>query len=148
MLAHKAWDEGSAAAEIISGEETRINYSAIPTVAFTAPEVSFVGDREEDLVRKRIEYVKGVFPFTANSRAKISHETDGFVKVLASKQDGRVLGVHIVSSMGSELIAEGVAAIEFGMTAEDVVRTCHPHPTMSEAFKEACLLACGKAVHC
>ncbi|HEY1932013.1 MAG TPA: dihydrolipoyl dehydrogenase [Acetobacteraceae bacterium] len=147
MLAHKAEDEGVAAAEILAGQAGHVNYGAIPGVVYTWPEVAAVGQTEEELKAAGIAYNVGKFPFTANGRARALGDTEGFVKVLADKQTDRVLGAHIIGPDAGTLIAELVTAMEFGASAEDVARTCHAHPTLSEAVKEAALAADGRAIH-
>ncbi|KAJ1370682.1 Dihydrolipoyl dehydrogenase, mitochondrial [Parelaphostrongylus tenuis] len=148
MLAHKAEDEGILCVEGICGGPVHIDYNCIPSVIYTHPEVAFVGKPEEQLKQEGIEYKVGKFPFIANSRAKTNFDTDGFVKVLADKQTDRMLGVHIIGPNAGEMIAEGALALEYGASAEDVARVCHPHPTLSEAFREANLAAyCGKAIN-
>eukprot|EP01084_Bolivina_argentea_P048022 88512_1 len=148
MLAHKAEEEGIACAEIIAGKPGHVNYNAIPGVIYTYPEVASVGKTEEELKGEGIEYIKGEFPFLANSRARTNADAEGFVKILADKKTDRMLGVHIIGPNAGEMIAEGVIALEYGASAEDIARTCHAHPTLSEAFKEACMNACGmKCIH-
>ncbi|MBX3568856.1 MAG: dihydrolipoyl dehydrogenase [Rhizobiaceae bacterium] len=147
MLAHKAEDEGVALAEILAGQAGHVNYGVIPSVVYTSPEVASVGKTEEELKKAGVEYKVGKFPFTANARARATLRTDGFVKVLADKASDRVLGVHIVGFGAGELIQEASVLMEFGGSAEDLARTCHPHPTMSEAVKEAALAAFFKPIH-
>ena len=147
MLAHKAEDEGVAVAEIIAGQAGHVNYEAIPGVVYTWPEAATVGQTEEQLKQAGIAYNVGKFPFTANGRARAMNSTDGFVKILADKTTDRVLGVHIVGPDAGHLIAEVVLAMEFGGSAEDIARTCHAHPTLSEAVKEAALAADGRVIH-
>lgn len=152
MLAHKAEDEGLVAAEIIAGVgEGHINYDAVPGVIYTHPEVATVGKTEEELKESGIEYSKGTFPFMANSRARTNDVggdfAQGMVKVLADKKTDRVLGMHIVGPNAGELIAEGVMAMEYGASSEDIARTCHAHPTLSEATREAAMATQGKAIH-
>lgn len=147
MLAHKAEDEGIAVAEIIAGQKSHVNYDAIPGVVYTAPEVAAVGQTEEDLKEAGIEYRVGTFPFMANSRARAMSLTDGFVKILACAKTDRVLGVHIIGADAGTLIAEAVLAMEFGGSAEDIARTCHAHPSLNEAVKEAALAVGGEAIH-
>lgn len=147
MLAHKAEDEGIAVAEILAGQSGHVNYDVIPGVVYTAPEVAAVGKTEEELKEAGIEYTAGKFPFLANGRAKANQTTDGFVKVLADAKTDRVLGVHIVGHMAGELIHEAAVLMEFGGSAEDLARTCHAHPTLSEAVKEAAMAVAGRAVH-
>jgi dihydrolipoamide dehydrogenase len=147
MLAHKAEDEGVAAAETIAGQAGHVNYDAIPNVIYTFPEVASVGKTEEELKQAGVQYRVGKFPFTANGRAKVNKTTDGFVKVLAEAQTDRVLGAHIIGADAGTLIAEVTLAIEFGASAEDIARTCHAHPTTSEAVKEAALAVAGRPIH-
>ncbi len=147
MLAHKAEDEGVAVAEIIAGKKPHVNYDAIPSVVYTWPEVADVGATEEDLKKAGVEYKVGKFPFTANGRARANGSTDGFVKVLADKKTDRVLGAHIIGPDAGTLIAELVMAIEFGASSEDVWRTCHAHPSLNEAVKEAAMAADRKPIH-
>ncbi len=147
MLAHKAEDEGVAVAEIIAGRKPHVNYDAIPSVVYTWPEVADVGATEEDLKKAGVEYKVGKFPFTANGRARANGSTDGFVKVLADKKTDRVLGAHIIGPDAGTLIAELVMAIEFGASSEDVWRTCHAHPSLNEAVKEAAMAADWKPIH-
>ncbi|HYJ82921.1 MAG TPA: dihydrolipoyl dehydrogenase, partial [Allosphingosinicella sp.] len=139
MLAHKAEDEGIAVAEILAGQVGIINHDVIPGVVYTFPEIASVGKTEEELKEAGVVYSTGKFPFTANGRAKANHQTDGFVKILADAKTDRVLGVHIVGSDAGNMIAQAAVAMEFGAAAEDIARTCHPHPTLSEAVKEAAL---------
>ena len=147
MLAHKAEDEGVAVAEILATGHGHVNYDAIPSVVYTSPEVASVGKTEEELRAAGIEYRKGSFPFLANGRAKALGATEGRVKILAHARTDRILGVHILGARASELIGEAVAAIEFGASSEDLARTCHAHPTLSEAIKEAALAVDGRAIH-
>ena len=147
MLAHKAEDEGVAVAEILAGQAGHVNYSAIPSVIYTWPEVASVGATEDELKRDNIAYTVGKFPFTANGRARAIGNTDGFVKILSDKTTDRVLGAHILGPDAGTLIAELVTAMEFGASAEDVARICHAHPTLSEAVKEAALAVEGRALH-
>lgn len=148
MLAHKAEDEGILCVEGISGGPVHIDYNCIPSVVYTHPEVAWVGKAEEQLKQEGVEYKIGKFPFAANSRAKTNNDQEGFVKVLADKQTDRMLGVHIIGANAGEMIAEATLALEYGASAEDVARVCHPHPTLSEAFREANLQAyCGKAIN-
>lgn len=147
MLAHKAEEEGIAAAEIIAGRAGHVNYSVIPSVIYTHPEVASVGKTEEDLKKEGIEYNIGKFMFLANSRAKAVDDTEGFVKVLAEKSTDRILGVHILGKSAGDLIHEVVIAMEFLASSEDIARSCHAHPTLSEAIKEACLSAFSKPIH-
>jgi dihydrolipoamide dehydrogenase len=147
MLAHKAEDEGVAVAEILAGQHGHVNYDVIPGVVYTMPEVASVGKSEEDLKAAGIAYKSGKFPFTANGRARAMRHTDGFVKVLADSATDRVLGVHIVGAGAGELIAEAAMLMEFGGSAEDMARTCHAHPTMAEAVKEAALAVDKRPIH-
>lgn len=139
MLAHKAEDEAVACIEIIAGKAGHVNYGVIPSVVYTAPEVAWVGKTEEELKAEGAEYKAGKFPFTANSRAKINHEAEGFVKVLADAKTDRILGVHMIGPNVGDMIAEYCVAMEFGAASEDVARTCHPHPTRSEALRQAAM---------
>jgi len=139
MLAHKAEDEGVAVAEILAGQAGHVNYDVIPNVVYTAPEIASVGKTEEELKEAGIAYKSGKFPFTANGRAKVNHQTDGFVKILADARSDRVLGVHIVGADAGNMIAEAAVAMEFGAAAEDIARTCHAHPTLTEAVREAAM---------
>ena len=147
MLAHKAEDEGIAVAEIISGQAGHVNYEVIPAVIYTSPEVAMVGKTEEQLKKENINYKVGKFPFLANSRAKVNNETDGFVKIIADEKTDKVLGVSIISSVAGTMIAELAVAMEFGASAEDIARTCHAHPTHSEAVKEAAMGVGKKPIH-
>jgi len=147
MLAHKAMDEGVALAERLAGQRTSIDYDAIPAVVYTWPEVASVGPTEEELKAAGVTYRIGKFPFTANPRARTNGYTEGFVKILAESESDRVLGVHIIGPDAGTLIAEAVLAKEFGASAEDIARTCHAHPTLSEAIKEAALAVDGRAIH-
>jgi dihydrolipoamide dehydrogenase len=147
MLAHKAEDEGIAVAEILAGQAGHVNYDVIPSVIYTAPEVASVGRTEEDLKAAGIDYKVGKFPFTANGRAKVNRTTDGFVKVLADAATDRVLGVHIIGPHAGEMIGECSVIMEFGGSAEDLARTCHAHPTLTEAIKEAAMAVDKRAVH-
>jgi len=147
MLAHKAEEEGIAVAEIIAGQAGHVNYNIIPGVIYTSPEVAVVGKTEEDLKKENISYKTGKFPFLANSRAKVNNETDGFVKILADSKTDRVLGVHMIGPHTGDMIAEMALAMEFGASAEDIARTCHAHPTHTEAVKEAALAVDKRAIH-
>ena len=147
MLAHKAEDEGIAVAEILAGQAGHVNYDAIPNVIYTFPEVASVGQTEEELKAAGIAYTAGKFPFTANGRAKVNLTTEGLVKILAYAKTDRVLGVHIVGTDAGTMITEVTIAMEFGGSAEDIARTCHPHPTLSEAVKEAALAVGKRAIH-
>ncbi len=147
MLAHKAEDEGIAVAEIIAGKAGHVDYDTIPSVIYTWPEMASVGLTEEQAKSKGLTYKVGKFPFLANGRAKAMDETEGVVKVLADSKTDRLLGVHILGPRASDMIAEAVAVMEFGGSAEDIARTCHAHPTLSEAFKEAALAVDKRAIH-
>ena len=147
MLAHKAEDEGVAVAEILAGRAGHVNYDVIPNVVYTFPEVASVGKTEEELKQDGIAYKAGKFPFTANGRAKVNRTTDGFVKILADATTDRVLGVHIVGPEAGNLIDECAVAMEFGASSEDIARTCHAHPTLTEAVKEAALAVEKRAIH-
>jgi dihydrolipoamide dehydrogenase len=147
MLAHKAEDEGVAAAEILAGRAGHVNYDVIPGVVYTTPEVSAVGKTEEELKQAGVAYTVGKFPFTANGRSKVNQTTEGLVKVLADAKTDRVLGVHIVGHEAGEMIHEAAVLMEFGGSAEDLARTCHAHPTRSEAIKEAALAVGKRAIH-
>ncbi len=147
MLAHKAEDEGVAIAEILAGQAGHVNYDVIPSVVYTAPEVASVGKTEEELKSAGVKYKAGKFSFMANGRAKATGHTDGFVKVLADAESDRVLGVHIIGHGAGEMIHEAAVLMEFGGSSEDLARTCHAHPTMSEAIKEAALATFFKPIH-
>ncbi|KAF9045760.1 dihydrolipoyl dehydrogenase [Hymenopellis radicata] len=147
MLAHKAEEEGIAAVEYIKTGHGHVNYNAIPSVVYTHPEVSWVGKTEQELKAAGTQYNIGKFNFTANSRAKTNLDTEGFVKFITEKETDRILGVHIIGPNAGEMIAEGVLAIEYGASAEDIARTTHAHPTLSEAFKEAAMAAYSKPIH-
>jgi len=147
MLAHKAEDEGMAIAEILAGKAGHVNYGVIPNVIYTYPEVASVGQSEDDLKTAGTAYNVGKFPFTANGRAKANDTTDGFVKILADAATDKVLGVHIIGPEAGTLIAEAAIAMEFGASSEDIARTCHAHPTLSEAVKEAALAVDKRAIH-
>ena len=147
MLAHKAEEEGIAVAEMISGKFGHVNYDVIPNVVYTHPEVASVGKTEEELKKSSIDYNVGKFPFMANSKAKVNDEADGFVKILADKKTDKVLGVHIVGPDAGNLIAELALAMEFGASSEDIARTCHAHPTLTEAVKEAALAVDKRPIH-
>jgi len=147
MLAHKAEDEGIALAEILAGQAGHVNYEVIPSVVYTAPEIAAVGRSEEELKAAGMAYRVGKFSFLANGRAKANQTTDGFVKILADERTDRVLGCHVVGPMAGELIHEVAILMEFGGSAEDLARTCHAHPTLSEAVKEAALAVAGRAIH-
>ncbi|KPI35850.1 Dihydrolipoyl dehydrogenase, mitochondrial [Cyphellophora attinorum] len=147
MLAHKAEEEAVAAVEYISKGHGHVNYAAIPSVMYTHPEVAWVGQNEAELKAQKINYKIGTFPFTANSRAKTNLETDGMVKFLSDAETDRILGVHIIGANAGEMIAEGTLAVEYGASSEDVARTCHAHPTLAEAFKEAAMATYSSAIH-
>ena len=147
MLAHKAEEEGVALAERIAGQAGHVNYDVIPGVVYTWPEVASIGRTEDDLKRQGVSYKVGKFPFTANGRARAMGSTDGFVKLLADKDTDRLLGAHIIGPDAGTLIAELATAMEFGASSEDVARTCHAHPSLSEAVKEAALAVEGRALH-
>jgi dihydrolipoamide dehydrogenase len=147
MLAHKAEDEGVAVAEILAGKAGHVNYEVIPGVVYTYPEIAAVGRTEEELKAAGVAYNVGKFPFTANGRAKVNHTTDGFVKILADSATDRVLGVHIIGPEAGEMIHEAAVLMEFGGSAEDLARTCHAHPTRSEAVKEAAMAVDKRAIH-
>ena len=147
MLAHKAEDEGVAVAEILAGQAGHVNYDVIPNVVYTYPEIASVGKSEEELKAAGIAYNAGKFPFTANGRAKANQQTEGFVKILADAKTDRVLGVHIVCSDAGNMIAEAAIAMEFGASSEDIARTCHAHPTLPEAVKEAAMAVEKRAIH-
>ena len=147
MLAHKAEEEGIAVAEIIAGQAGHVNYNTIPGVIYTSPEVAVIGKTEEELKKENINYKVGKFPFLANSRAKVNNQPDGFVKILAESKTDRVLGVHMIGPHTGDLIAEMGLAMEFGASAEDIARTCHAHPTYTEAVKEAALAIDKRAIH-
>ncbi|MCC7276046.1 MAG: dihydrolipoyl dehydrogenase [Alphaproteobacteria bacterium] len=147
MLAHKAEDEGAVCAEIIAGQSGHIDYDAIPGVVYTWPEVATVGKNEEELKAAGVAYKVGKFPMTANGRARCVGDTDGFVKILADARTEKILGVHIIAADAGTMIAECVLAMEYGASAEDIARTCHAHPTLNEAVKEAALAVDGRALH-
>ena len=147
MLAHKAEDEGVACAEILAGQAGHVNYDVIPGVVYTTPEVAAVGKTEEELKAAGVAYNVGKFPFTANGRSKVNQTTDGFVKILADAKTDRVLGVHIIGREAGEMIHEACVLMEFGGSAEDLARTCHAHPTRSEAVKEAAFAVAKRAIH-
>ena len=147
MLAHKAEEEGIAVAEILAGQAGHVNYEVIPGVVYTSPEVATVGKTEEQLKNENLSYKVGKFPFLANSRAKVNNETDGFVKILADSKTDKVLGVHIIGPHCGDMIAEMALAMEFGASAEDIARTCHAHPTHTEAIKEAALAVDKRPIH-
>ena len=147
MLAHKAEDEGVAAAEIIAGQAGHVNYDVIPNVVYTNPEIASVGKTEEELKAANVAYLVGKFPFSANARARANLATEGFVKILADAKTDRVLGVHILGPDAETMIAEAAMAMEFGASSEDIARTCHAHPTLAEAMKEAALAVAKRAIN-
>ena len=147
MLAHKAEEEGIAAVELMAGQAGHVNYEAIPNVIYTWPELASVGYSEEELQSRGVSYKVGTFPFMANGRAKAMEESDGMVKILADSKTDRLLGMHIVGPWASDLITEGVSVMEFGGSAEDIARTCHAHPTLSEVVKEAALAVDKRQIH-
>jgi dihydrolipoamide dehydrogenase len=147
MLAHKASEEGIACVEHIVTGYGHVNYDTIPSVCYTEPEIASVGKTEDELVRTGVPYKKGSFPFIANGRAKALGSVDGRVKILAHAETDRVLGVHIIGARAGELIAEAVAAMEYGASAEDLARTTAAHPTLAEITKEAALAVAGRAIH-
>ncbi|MGA8558316.1 MAG: dihydrolipoyl dehydrogenase [Pseudolabrys sp.] len=147
MLAHKAEDEGVALAEILVGQAGHVNYDAIPNVVYTYPEIATVGKTEEELKAAGVAYNVGKVPFTANGRAKVNLTTEGFVKIIADAKTDRVLGVHLICADAGNMIAEATIAMEFGASAEDIARTCHAHPTLPEAVKEAAMAVAKRAVH-
>jgi dihydrolipoamide dehydrogenase len=147
MLAHKAEDEGSICAEILAGQSGHIDHDRVPGVVYTWPEIASVGRTEETLKEQGVSYKVGKFPFSANSRARATGDTDGFVKILADSETDRVLGVHILGPLAGDLISEAVLAMEFGASAEDIARTCHAHPAMGEALRESALAVAGRALH-
>ncbi|KAJ3069840.1 dihydrolipoamide dehydrogenase precursor [Quaeritorhiza haematococci] len=147
MLAHKAEEEGIAVAEAIAGGHGHVNYNAIPSVVYTWPEVAWVGYTEPEVKAKGIEYRVGTMPFAANSRAKTIDDYEGTIKVISDAKTDRILGAHIVGPGAGEMIAEAVLAVEYGASSEDIARTTHAHPTLSEAFKEACMATYDKAIH-
>ncbi len=146
MLAHKAEDDGVACAELIAGRAGHVNYDVVPGVVYTNPEVATVGRTEEQLKQEGVAYKVGKFPFQANSRARTNHETEGFVKVLAHQDTDEILGVHMIGAGVGELIAEAVLALEFGASSEDLARTIHPHPTRTEAVRQAAMAVEGWAM--
>lgn len=147
MLAHKAEEEGVALAELLAGQKPHVNYDCIPSVVYTHPEVASVGKTEQALKKENIQYAVGKFPFLANSRAKANAEIQGFVKILSHKETDEILGVHIIHAEAGTMISEAVLGMEFKASAEDIARTCHAHPTLNEAMKEAALAAFSKAIH-
>jgi dihydrolipoamide dehydrogenase len=147
MLAHKAMDEGEIVAEIIAGQSGHMNYDTVPGIVYTHPEAASVGKTEEELKAAGISYKAGKFPMTVNARSRCTGDTDGFVKILADAKTDRVLGVHIIGAQAGTMIGEVVLAMEFGASSEDIARTCHGHPTESEAIKEAALAVAGRTLH-
>ncbi len=147
MLAHKAEDEGVALAELLAGKAGHVNYAVIPSVIYTAPEVAWVGKTEEQLKADGVAYKVGKFPFAANARAKVAGDAEGFVKVLADAASDRVLGVHMIGPDAGNMIGEAALAMEFGASSEDIARTCHAHPTLSESLKEAALAVDGRTLN-
>ncbi|HLR45978.1 MAG TPA: dihydrolipoyl dehydrogenase, partial [Deinococcales bacterium] len=147
MLAHKASDDGVAAVEFLAGQQPQVDYGIIPAIVYTAPEAAAAGATEEQLKEQGVPYRAGSFPFSANGRARTAGNTEGTVKVLAHAETDRVLGVHIFGMHAGELIAEAVAAMAFGASAEDIAMTIHAHPTLAEAVREAALAVHGRALH-
>ncbi|KAJ3080565.1 dihydrolipoamide dehydrogenase precursor, partial [Physocladia obscura] len=147
MLAHKSEEEGIAVVEYIHSGHGHVNYNAIPSVIYTHPEVAWVGLNEAEVKAKGIEYNIGVFPFLANSRAKTIDDAEGTIKIIADKKTDKILGAHIIGPGAGEMIAEAVLAIEYGASSEDIARTSHAHPTLSEAFKEAAMATYDKSIH-
>jgi dihydrolipoamide dehydrogenase len=147
MLAHKAEEEAVAVVEYIKKGYGHVNYGVIPSVMYTHPEVAWVGQNEQEVKASGVKYKIGTFPFSANSRAKTNLDTEGLVKMIADAETDRILGVHIIGPNAGEMIAEGTLAIEYGASSEDIARTCHAHPTLAEAFKEAAMATYGKAIH-
>ncbi|XP_022778675.1 dihydrolipoyl dehydrogenase-like, partial [Stylophora pistillata] len=147
MLAHKAEEEGVALMEMLAGQKPHVNYDVIPAIVYTHPEVASIGKSEEQLKADGVDYAIGKFPFMANSRARANDETEGFVKILADKVTDEVLGVHIIGATAGSLIAEVAMAMEYKASTEDIARTCHAHPTESEAVKEAALDVAKRAIH-
>jgi len=147
MLAHKAEEEAVAVVEYIKKGHGHVNYGCIPSVMYTYPEVAWVGQTEQDLKKAGTKYRIGTFPFSANSRAKTNLDTEGMVKMLADPETDRLLGIHIIGPNAGEMIAEGTLALEYGASSEDIARTCHAHPTLAEAFKEAAMATYSQAIH-
>ena len=147
MLAHKAEEDGVALVELINKEAGHVDYNLVPNIIYTAPEVASIGKTEDDLKQEEISYKKGVFPFTANSRAKAIGHTEGFVKILADKKTDKILGAQIIGHEAGTIIHELSVAMGFGASSEDVARICHGHPTVNEAIKEAALATFSKAIH-
>lgn len=147
MLAHKAEEEAVAVVEYIKKGHGHVNYGAIPSVMYTHPEVAWVGQNEQEVKASGVKYKIGTFPFSANSRAKTNADAEGMVKIIADAETDRILGAHIIGAGAGEMIAEAVLAIEYGASSEDIGRTSHAHPTLSEAFKEAAMATYSKAIH-
>jgi len=147
MLAHKAEEEGIACVEMIAGFAGHVNYDVIPGVVYTFPEIATCGKSEDELKEAGVKYSVGTFPFAANSRARATGSSDGMVKIISDEATDRILGIHIIGPNAGEMIAEGVLGMEYGASSEDIARTCHAHPTLSEAFKEACMATQGQAIH-
>ena len=147
MLAHKAEEEGAMVAELIAGQKPEVAYECIPWVIYTHPEIAWVGKTEQQLKESGVKYRKGSFPFAANGRARGLGETDGMVKILAEEESDRIVGAHILGAGASDMIAEGVLAMEMVAASEDIARTCHAHPTLAEVFREAALAVDGRAIH-
>ncbi|MEP6346202.1 MAG: FAD-dependent oxidoreductase, partial [Parasphingorhabdus sp.] len=147
MLAHKAEDEGIAAAEFVAGQQGIVNHDLIPGVVYTHPEIASIGKTEEEVKDSGTDYKVGKFPFAGNSRAKTNRDTEGYVKIISDAKTDRVLGAHIISSLAGTMIAQVTQAMEFGATSEDIAYTCHAHPTHSEAIKEAAMAVQGKPIH-
>jgi dihydrolipoamide dehydrogenase len=147
MLAHKAEEEGVAVAERIAGQHGHVDFNTIPWVIYTSPEIAWVGRTEQQLKADGVAFRSGTFPFSANGRARALGDTNGFVKILADAGSDRILGVHIIGPFASELIAEGVVAMEFGASSEDLARICHAHPSLSEATREAALAVAGRTLN-
>ena len=147
MLAHKAEEEGVAVAERIAGQHGHVDFNTVPWVIYTSPEIAWVGQTEQQLKAAGVDYRAGSFPFLANGRARALGDTSGFVKILADRKTDRILGMHIIGPQASELISEGVVAMEFGASSEDLARICHAHPSLSEATKEAALAVDGRTLN-
>ena len=147
MLAHKAEEDGIAAVETIAGKHGHVNYGTIPSIVYTHPEVAWVGKTEDELKAEGVKFKTGKFNFMANSRARTVGDTDGIVKFIADKETDKILGVHMMGANAGEMIAECVLAMEYGASSEDVARTCHGHPTLSEAVKEAAMATYDKPIH-
>jgi dihydrolipoamide dehydrogenase len=147
MLAHKAEEEGVAVAERLAGQKPHVDFNTVPWVIYTSPEIAWVGQTEQQLKAAGVAYKAGSFPFMANGRARAMGDTTGFVKILADATTDRILGMHAIGPYASELISEGVVAMEFGASSEDLARICHAHPTLSEATKEAALAVAGRTLN-